>query len=866
MSYIKTYLKRRAEGRLRKEEQERNALRMAFTRRYLSFKTLLGLNDEVLKIISNMEEAIEGSVSFDMAFIRTKCTALSVDVYKIIQSLNDITDQRNQTLFSVFDEISRRIDQELTRKREAQQGSWILPLEAIDRNMTDQAGNKMASLAETRNRLGLAVPEGFVISSAAYEFFMAEGKLQDEVNRQLQQLEVGNIAQLHEVSADLQKLIVEAPLPAELERTIISAYQDLIRNVGEGACICLRSSALGEDSRGASFAGQYRSILNVSPESLLLGYKEVVASKYSVPAITYRLRMGFLDEDIAMCVGCMRLIQAEAAGVVYSADPGASFPGGVVINSAFGLGKAVVDGTFSSDLYVVSRKDPGQLLEKDIRSKTTRIACHSREGVVVEHVDEAKREAPSLSDEQARRLAKIAMRLEEHFGGAQDVEWALDNEGTFWIVQTRPLALPARSGSRQDLPSRLIDNTTLIEKGITASPGVAYGPAFRVETAVDMLQFPTGAVLLARYPLPQWAALLDKAVAVVTDEGTLTGHLAAVAREFKIPALMGTRVASSTIGTGTLVTVDADLQKVYAGKVEAILARSSESASPIKNSPVYHTLENVLRYIAPLHLTDPDGPDFTPQDCQTLHDIIRYAHEISLRELFDEYQETPFSHKMARKLVSNVPMEWWVLDLGGGIREKADGDTVRVEDIISPPFCALWEGLTAFPWKGPPPIDAGGFLSIVIESTMDPNLELGRESAMGGQNYVIVSQDFFHLSTKLGFHYSTVEAFLGERVTENYVWFYFKGGAADRQRKERRNDLIETVLRRFHFWVQTKGDTLSARLERQENEYMTKGLKVLGYLILHTRQLDMVLSDPARVTWYAEEMLGEVSTFVEVPD
>src|SRR5271157_5354871 len=134
MSYIKTYLKRRAEGRLRKEEQERNALRMAFTRRYLSFKTLLGLNDEVLKIISNMEEAIEGSVSFDMAFIRTKCTALSVDVYKIIQSLNDITDQRNQTLFSVFDEISRRIDQELTRKREVQQGSWILPLEAIDRN------------------------------------------------------------------------------------------------------------------------------------------------------------------------------------------------------------------------------------------------------------------------------------------------------------------------------------------------------------------------------------------------------------------------------------------------------------------------------------------------------------------------------------------------------------------------------------------------------------------------------------------------------------------------------------------------------------------------------------------------------------
>ena len=94
--------------------------------------------------------------------------------------------------------------------------------------------------------------------------------------------------------------------------------------------------------------------------------------------------------------------------------------------------------------------------------------------------------------------------------------------------------------AEEGLTSEPIDNPTLIEGGVTASPGVAYGPAFLVETAVDMLQFPPGAVLVARNPLPQWAALLDKAAAVVTDQGTLTGHLAAVAREFKIPALMGT--------------------------------------------------------------------------------------------------------------------------------------------------------------------------------------------------------------------------------------------------------------------------------------------------------------------------------------
>jgi pyruvate,water dikinase len=111
-----------------------------------------------------------------------------------------------------------------------------------------------------------------------------------------------------------------------------------------------------------------------------------------------------------------------------------------------------------------------------------------------------------------------------------------------------------------------------------------------------------------------------------------------------------------------------------------------------------------------------------------------------------------------------------------------------------------------------------------------------------------------------------VEAFLGDRVAENYVWFYFKGGAADRQRKEQRSNLIKTILERFHFWIQMKGDMISARLERQEKDYLTERLKVLGYLILHTRQLDMVLSDPGRVRWYVEEMLKDLSTIVELPD
>ena len=864
---IKGYFKKRAEGKIQKAEKEREAVRLAFTNRYLNFKTLLSLNDKVLEIMAEMEQVLTGSRSFGMAFIRAHCTALSVNLFKIIQNLNEITEQRNRALFQAFDGIWEKIDRKLNRKKKTSQGAWVLPLESITMETADQAGSKMAHLGEVKNRLGLSVPDGFVITAAAYEFFMDGSGLQEEINRRIQFLEPDNIAQLHETSAEIQKIIVQTDLPRELEEAIRTAYRDLLKKAGNEVRVSLRSSALGEDAEGASFAGQYRSILNVSSEFMMLSYKEIVASKYSVPAMAYRLNMGFLDEDIIMCVGCMTMVEALAAGVMYSADPGDSFPDSIVINAVWGLGKAVVDGSFTPDLFVLGKQDLGVFRHKTIQKKEQKIICHTEEGTLFEEVEVRDQETPALRDEQARRLAEIAIHLENHFHTPQDIEWALESDGTIRILQSRPLMVSGQTKTSEQKEAALApDLPVLVEGGITASPGAAYGPAFPVETAVDMLQFPAGGVLVARNPLPQWAALLNKAVAVITDQGALTGHLAAVAREFKIPALMGLSSASRTIRKGDWITVDADGQRVYAGRAELLLARASEKSSLMKGSPVYQTLEQVLTYIAPLHLTDPEGSDFTPEGCRSLHDIIRYAHEMSLRELFDYNKEVSFSEKAAKKLISDLPMQWWVLDLEGGIRPGQDGPTLGIEDITSIPLLALWAGLKAFPWKGPPAVDAKGFLSILAESAMDPSLEGGQGSTLAGKNYLIVSRDFFHLSTKLGFHFSTVEAFLGDRVAENYVWFYFKGGAADRQRKEQRTRLIKTILERFHFWVQIKGDMISARLERREKGYLVERLKVLGYLILHTRQLDMVLADSGRVNWYLDKMLKELSGFIELPD
>jgi pyruvate,water dikinase len=438
-------------------------------------------------------------------------------------------------------------------------------------------------------------------------------------------------------------------------------------------------------------------------------------------------------------------------------------------------------------------------------------------------------------------------------------------DGSVKIMQSRPLmVLGQTEATGKELPPEAVDLPVLLSGGVAASPGVAYGPAFLVDSTVDMLQFPEGAVLVTRNPLPQWAALLGRAVAVLTDQGAITGHLAAVAREFQVPALMGVLEATRTIRGGDLITVDADGLRVYAGRAEVLIRRAAGRVSPMKGSPVELTLRRLLKYIAPLTLIDPEGTNFSTRGCETLHDIIRFSHEMALRELFDDEREVSFSEKLAKKLSDDLPMQWWVIDLEGGLREGVQGEKIRLTDVACRPLLALWEGLRAIPWKGPPAMDTKGFMSILAESAMDTSLEAGLGAGYGAKNYVLVSRDFCHLSTRLGFHFSTVEAFFGEKTAESYVWFYFKGGGADHYRKEQRGHLIQSILERFGFWVKVRGDILSARLERQDHFRLSQGLKVLGFLILHTRQLDMVMGDPGQVQGYREQMIQQIGTFVDV--
>ncbi len=843
-------------------EPSMEELRTLFKTKYHAFKLLLNANNTALQLMTDMEAALHGNQSFGMTFIRSHCTAVCVNVFSLIRYLNELSGSRYQALEPVFESIQGKIEDFLGKKQPLLLQDLVLPLEAVTKEMADGVGSKMANLGEIKTRLPqIRVPAGLVITAAAYELYLAHNGLPDEINRRLQALERHEISDLHRASSEIQMLIINGEIPPQLEEAISQALDRLYERPpapSSNLRVALRSSAIGEDAADTSFAGQYRSELNVSRENLFTVYKEILASKYALTATSYRLHKGLRDEDVAMCVGVMRMVEATAGGVMYSRDPMDIRSNAIFINGVHGLAKAVVDGTVTPDLWVVSRKEPLSIIRKRISDKKHQVVCLPEEGVVLQ--PDAQGKNPTLTDAQVLELARTALLLEEHFQAPQDVEWCLDAQGHLFILQSRPLkqlAGPAREAPAVSSP---IDHPLLLQGGEVASSGVAAGTVYLVKNNLDLLKFPEGAVLVTSLPHPGWAPLLPRAAAVVTDRGGVTGHLANVAREFGTPALFNTGDATLRLNPGELITVDADGHAVYQGRVEALLQATPAKKGLMQGTPVYETLKEVMAYITPLNLTDPQATNFKPQGCRTLHDLTRFAHEVSVKEMFSFDKTQALRKYFIKRLVADVPLQWWVLNLEDGFKEDTPGKEVELANIASIPMLALWEGITAVPWEGPPPVDTKGFLSIVMGAATDPNLAAAGGTIYGNQNYFMISKYFCNLTSRLGFHFSTVETLVGEESFENYIRFTFKGGAADYPRRVLRARFVGEILERYDFQVTVQEDSLFARLEGEPMDYMLSRLRLLGYVTIHTRQIDMVMLNDADVQYYRGKIIKDIET------
>jgi pyruvate,water dikinase len=300
----------------------------------------------------------------------------------------------------------------------------------------EQVGGKGASLSNLLAG-GFLVPGGFCVTADGYRHFVESAGLEEQVQSVLASADLGTPIGLANSAEQVASLVAATPLPDNLREQISEAYDSLTAMTGVACAV--RSSAVSEDGSAASFAGLYESYLNVQGVvDVLRCIGRCYASLWSERAVRYRSSHGAGGSDEAMAVVVMGLVQSETSGIAFTAHPVTGDRNQVVINASWGLGEAVVSGMVTPDSFVVS-KDTGKLLERDIYPKELAIYPHPDSGGTFErHLSSEQAKMPSLSDDQACEVARVAARVEAHYGSPQDIEWGLAS-GEIFVLQSRPI-------------------------------------------------------------------------------------------------------------------------------------------------------------------------------------------------------------------------------------------------------------------------------------------------------------------------------------------------------------------------------------------------------------------------------------------
>ncbi|MEW6674744.1 MAG: PEP/pyruvate-binding domain-containing protein [Nitrospirota bacterium] len=836
-------------------KQEDSIVKKALKHKYFIFQQLLTKNNYVLELMADMEEKLSGEYLFDRHYINTNVRLIAHGVLNIIENLNALSKDKYIQLYKIYDDINKEIEKVLSFKIEIPVSELTISLENLTCEMVNIAGGKIAQLGEIKNRLGLPTPEGFVISAHAFAQFMELNMFTEKINKallSLSSLSIENMEEVNKVSKEIQDMIIESDIPYDLEKAIKDAYSELCKKISRETTVSVRSSAILEDGK-YSFAGQYATFLNVPGDLILQKYKEVVASLFTPRAIFYYKTKGFSEGEMVMAVGVLNMVDAKAGGVIYTRNPNNPEADYIVINAVYGLGKLVVDGTVTPDSYVVSRHPEGIILNKRIPNQETML-IYGPDGALKEvMVPDEMKGKQCLTDEQIRMLAGYALDLERHYGCPQDIEWAIGTDNQPYILQTRPLRIFSIQSSTSDvtIPTRLKGYNILLDKGVIACKGIGYGRAFILKDEENLKDFPEGAVLVARHTSPKFVIVMNKASAIVTDVGSATGHMASLSREYQIPTILDTEVATCIIRDGQEITVDAINCNIYEGKVNELLEYSLKKKEPFKDTHLFKALEKILKQIAPLNLVDPQDENFQPEYCKTFHDITRFAHEIAMQEMFDIGKGHDIKETKTIDLVAGIPIDIHMLDINGGVKENIK--KASPEDILSIPFSALLNGMKVMKWPGPRPANGKGFSGTIVNATsMEEQLY-----EMGEKSFSIVSRNYMNFSIRLGYHFSLIEAYAGDNLNDNYIKFFFKGGGASHDRRSRRVRLIAEILKKMGFRMNVKEDLIDAILTKYKKSTIEEMLVVLGKLTAYTKQLDMVMFNDAITDMYAEDFLKE---------
>lgn len=829
---------------------------ISFSDLFGRFRKILEKNNTAMELIADMGGKMGGDFVFDKKYLIDSVRELEGLVRSGAYDLNLITNNKYLEMYGVIENLAKALEIELSGKIAIQGANRIYYLEEIEDGMEDMVGYKAFNLSRILHLPGARVPYGFVVTIAGFRDYLAYNDLFEKIGELIEECKREKRS-AESASDAIRLLILAGEISPELRRQILAASRKICDGKPDSSYFSIRSSAVGEDG-DLSFAGLHDSFLNVRFDELMSDFKKVLASLYNQASLEYRLRMNLFPMEMAMPVLYQTMVKSRVAGVLYTLDP--NRPGGSesILSCGWGLGKILVEGGVSGDTFRVSRSPPYPIVEKRIGSKTSMLV--PLEKGPVRAVPRELQSKPCLTPKEVAMIVEMGLVLERYFKRPLDVEWTLDDRGQLWILQARQINIPSASGPRlPELKGALEGHPVLLRgRGVIAYRGIGAGPVWIVRDIHDLSRFPTGGVLVSHYAPPWLARAIPRASAIITDIGATIGHMATVAREFRVPTLVGTEVATQVLSPNQEVTVDAERNVIYEGRIQELLRRQLLEKPAFEITHEFQLLRRLLRRIAPLSLTDPEAPNFTAKGCQTFHDIMRFIHEKAFQALV-QLGEDPRSllRRGGKRLRSHLPLDLVLIDVGGGLADSAgERPDVNLDQITSVPMKALWDGLSSpHAWNTEPiPVDFKGLMSSLTRT--QPPQVLG--NSLPGVNLAIIGLNYVNLSLPLGYHFTAVEAGTGASPRNNYIFFRFVGGVTDLTRRSRRATLLMTILEKAGFKVKVNGDLVIARAVDLTEEQMSDYLRLIGKLIGFTRQLDVLLKNDRDIDSYFEKFMDQI--------
>ncbi len=456
---------------------------------------------------------------------------------------------------------------------------FILWFSEIGKENISLVGGKGANLGEL-TKAGIPVPNGFCVTAQAYYYFFEKSGLRKKLLHLLKGLDPEDTKKLNAVAKEIKTSIIAAKMPLDLVSEIKEAYIKL-----GGLPVAVRSSATAEDLPEASFAGQQSTYLNIQgPENVVESVKKCFASLFEARAIYYRIVQKYDHMKVGLSVPVQNLVNSDKAGILFTVDPVSENNDQLVIEAGYGLGEAIVLGAVTPDKYVVDKKTM-QIMSKEVNEQKWQIVKKLHGGDKHIGIGKDKQKLQKITDNEILELAKIGVKIEEHYGKPQDTEWAIEN-GKVYFVQSRPITT---LGKKESVESKIeaaggeIDESKaeILLKGAAASLGVAFGAVKIIHKPSEIDKIMKGDVLVTEMTTPDYVPAMKRASAIVTDVGGRTCHAAIVSRELGIPCVVGTGTATHTLKTGQIITVDGSKGLVFKGKIES--KATPEEIHPLAN-------------------------------------------------------------------------------------------------------------------------------------------------------------------------------------------------------------------------------------------------------------------------------------------